>query len=90
MKAYASFASQQEDAVYQKSFAPIDWDGAQTKGRLVSPEGAETKVYAYVPDVRKRPAGSTQSQQTETDGQTDGTVQSEQETPQQEDTDTEA
>ena len=90
MKAYASFASQQEDAVYQKSFAPIDWDGAQTKGRLVSPEGAETKVYAYVPDVRKIPAGSTQSQQTETDGQTDGTVQSEQETPQQEDTDTEA
>ena len=86
MKAYTLFASQQEDAVYQKSFAPLDWSSAQTKGKLVSPAESATKVYTYVPEVRKRPADSTQMQESTPEQQPDGSTETEQDTGQQPDT----
>lgn len=80
MKAYASFASQQEDAVYQKSFAPVDWNSAQAKGKLVSSAESATKVYSYVPEVRKRPAESTQTQENSPEQQPDIGTETEQDT----------
>lgn len=80
MKAYASFASQQEDAVYQKSFAPLDWSDAQAKGKLVSSAESAAKVYSYVPEVRKRPAESTQTQENSPEQQPDISTETEQNT----------